>query len=31
MELVGAKTARDSLDAENKELRAQIAALRKKS
>jgi chromosome segregation ATPase len=31
MELVGAKTARDSLDAENKDLRAQIAALRKKS
>jgi chromosome segregation ATPase len=30
MELVGAKTARDSLDAENKDLRAQIAALRKK-
>jgi chromosome segregation ATPase len=31
MELVGAKTARDSLEAENKDLRAQIAALRKKS
>jgi chromosome segregation ATPase len=31
MELVGANTARDSLEAENKELRAQIAALRKKS
>jgi chromosome segregation ATPase len=31
MELVGAKTARDSLDAENKDLRGQIAALRKKS
>lgn len=31
MELVGAKTARDSLEAENAELRAQIAALRKKS
>jgi chromosome segregation ATPase len=31
MELVGATTARDSLEAENKDLRAQIAALRKKS
>jgi chromosome segregation ATPase len=31
MELVGATTARDSLEAENKELRAQITALRKKS
>jgi chromosome segregation ATPase len=31
MELVGARTARDSLEAENKDLRAQIAALRKKS
>ena len=31
MELVGAKTARDSLEAENKDLRAQISALRKKS
>jgi chromosome segregation ATPase len=31
MELVGAMTARDSLDAENKDLRAQIAAMRKKS
>jgi len=31
MELVGAKTARDSLEAENKDLRVQIAALRKKS
>ncbi|MGJ7916236.1 DNA-binding protein [Massilia sp. LXY-6] len=30
MELVGAKTARDSLEAENKDLRAQIAALRKR-
>jgi len=30
MELVGAKTARDSLEAENAELRKQIAALRKK-
>ena len=30
MELVGAKTARDSLEAENAELRAQVAALRKK-
>jgi chromosome segregation ATPase len=30
MELVGANTARDSLEAENKDLRAQIAALRKK-
>jgi chromosome segregation ATPase len=31
MELVGANTARGSLEAENKELRGQIAALRKKS
>ncbi|MGZ5183117.1 MAG: DNA-binding protein [Ramlibacter sp.] len=31
MELVGARTARDSLETENKELRAQITALRKKS
>jgi chromosome segregation ATPase len=31
MELVGATTARDSLEAENKDLRAQIAALRKRS
>jgi chromosome segregation ATPase len=31
MELVGASTARDSLEAENKSLREQIAALRKKS
>ena len=31
MELVGVKTARDSLEAENKGLREQIAALRKKS
>jgi chromosome segregation ATPase len=31
MELVGAKTARDSLEAENAALRAQVAALRKKS
>jgi chromosome segregation ATPase len=31
MERVGATTARDSLEAENKELRAQITALRKKS
>lgn len=31
MELVGAKTARDSLEAENAELRAQVAALRKKA
>jgi chromosome segregation ATPase len=30
MEVVGAKTARDSLEAENTQLRAQIAALRKK-
>jgi chromosome segregation ATPase len=30
MELVGAKTARDSLEAENKSLREQVAALRKK-
>jgi chromosome segregation ATPase len=31
MELVGARTARDSLEAENKELRLQMSALRKKS